>query len=393
VPALRVTSNFFLDVCSRVRITGKKSALVQTTVGQARQAPLTPPMSSFSLSIEELKRRGASDPGRTAIRAQIDGVVEKRTREQKPYIEILLRDLTASFVLRVWSDHPFYLQSRELRAGFFVEIEGEFSINSAFGLEARNWTMRLLTAAEQTDLLAGPSDIQEKQELDYSDIHAFADSIRDPRLRALSTMFLHEFGDRMRRAAGARNYHHARRGGLVEHVAQMMRAAEALAASYPRLNRDLLLAGILFHDCGKLWENCFLKESFVMPYDVRGELVGHISIGIELVNRLWHKLKESADFPSWNALSPDSDSVRLHLIHLVAAHHGERQFGSPLEPKTPEAIALHMIDNLDAKLEMMFSAYQSGHRLHAEIIERVRPLASNLVEPLPAFLREEEKSG
>jgi hypothetical protein len=104
-------------------------------------------MSSFSLSIEELKRRAASDPGRTAIRAQIDGVVEKRTREQKPYIEILLRDLTASFVLRVWSDHPFYLQSRELRAGFFVEIEGEFSINSAFGLEARNWTMRLLTAA------------------------------------------------------------------------------------------------------------------------------------------------------------------------------------------------------------------------------------------------------
>ena len=195
----------------------------------------------------------------------------------------------------------------------------------------------------------------------------------------------------MRRAAGARNYHHARRGGLVEHAAQMMRAAEALALVYPRLNRDLLFAGILFHDAGKLWENCYSKESFVMPYDVRGELVGHIQIGIELLNRLWYKLKETEDFTGWSSISPDSDTVRLHLIHLIAAHHGEREFGSPIEPKTPEALALHMIDNLDARLEMMFGAYQNGRRLTAQIIERVRPLAANLVEPLPAFLPEEQK--
>jgi 3'-5' exoribonuclease len=350
-------------------------------------------MSSFSLSIEELKQRTASDRGRVAIQGQIDNVIEKQTREQKPYIEILLRDFTASFVLRVWSDHPAYFFAQGLRGGSFVEVDGEFSISSAFGLEAKNWTIRHLTAAEQAELIAGPSSSREKQELDYSGIRSFADSIRDPRLRALSTMFLNEFGDRMRRAAGARNYHHARRGGLVEHVAQMMRTAEALVAAYPQLNRDLLLAGILFHDSGKLWENCYSKESFIMPYDVRAELVGHIAIGIELVNRLWYKLKQTEEFTSWNAISPESDSVRLHLIHLIAAHHGERQYGSPIEPKTPEAIALHMIDNLDAKLEMMFCAYQSGRRLHAEIIERVRPLAANLVEPLPIFLPEEFTEG
>jgi 3'-5' exoribonuclease len=250
-------------------------------------------MSSFSLSIEELKQRTASDRGRVAIQGQIDSVIEKQTREQKPYIEILLRDFTASFVLRVWSDHPSYFFAQGLRGGSFVEVEGEFSINSAFGLEAKNWTIRHLTSAEQAELIAGPSNSREKQELDYSGIRSFADSIRDPRLRALSTMFLDEFGDRMRRAAGARNYHHARRGGLVEHVAQMMRTAEALVAAYPQLNRDLLLAGILFHDSGKLWENCYSKESFIMPYDVRAELVGHIAIGIELVNRLWYRLKET----------------------------------------------------------------------------------------------------
>jgi 3'-5' exoribonuclease len=348
-------------------------------------------MSNLSLSIEELKRRTASGHGRIAVKGEIDSVLEKHTREQKPYIEIVVRDLTASFVLRVWSDHPSYLFAKELRGGSFVEVEGEFSLNSIFGLEAKNWTMRHLTGAEQAELLAGPSEIREKQELDYSAIRIFADSIRDPRLRCLSTMFLDEFGDRLRRAAGARNYHHARRGGLVEHVAQMMRTADALVAAYPQLNRDLLLAGILFHDCGKLWENCYSKESFLMTYDVRGELVGHIQIGIELVNRLWYKLKQTEEFAGWNTLSPDSDAVRLHLIHLIAAHHGERQFGSPIEPKTPEAIALHMIDNLDAKLEMMFYAYQSGRRLHSEIIERVRPLSANLVEPLPIFLPEVQK--
>ena len=123
----------------------------------------------------------------------------------------------------------------------------------------------------------------------------------------------------------------------------------------------------------------------MMPYDVRGELVGHVSIGVELVNRLWQRLREGADFSDWNLLSPDSESVRLHLIHLVASHHGEKEFGSPVQPKTPEALALHLIDNLDAKLEMMSNAYQLGKRLNAEVVERVRPLPTNLVEPLLPF--------
>jgi 3'-5' exoribonuclease len=165
----------------------------------------------------------------------------------------------------------------------------------------------------------------------------------------------------------------------------MMRTANALVSIYPALNRDLLLAGTLFHDSGKLWENYFPKESFIMPHDFRAELIGHISMGIELVNRLWQRLKESPEFISWKMLVPDSDLVRLHLIHLIAAHHGEKQFGAPVEPKTPEAMALHLIDNLDAKLEMMSGAYQFGKRLGQDVIERVRPLPTNVVTPLPAF--------
>jgi 3'-5' exoribonuclease len=87
-------------------------------------------------------------------------------------------------------------------------------------------------------------------------------------------------------------------------------------------------------------------------------------------------------------LSPESDLVRLHLLHLVAAHHGEKEFGSPVEPKTPEAMTLHFIDNLDAKLEMMASTYKLGKRLGPEVIERIRPLPTNLVTALAAIAEE-----
>jgi 3'-5' exoribonuclease len=347
-------------------------------------------MATVPATIEELKQQTVADHSAGSIHVQVDEVATKRTKDQKPYLEILLRDATASFPFRVWSDHHAFGFCSELRTGDFVEVQGEFVVSAAFGLEARNWNVRFLTASEKSELMAGPAAVRERQGIDYAAIESFTTSIRDPRLRELSLLFLHEFGERLRRSAGARNYHHARRGGLVEHIAQMMRAGDAIAAVYSALNRDLLLAGILFHDAGKLWENCFPKESFIMPHNFRAELIGHISMGVELVNRLWQRLKESSEFTSWNALSPESDLVRLHLLHLVAAHHGEKQFGSPVEPKTPEAMALHLIDNLDAKLDMMSSTYQLGKRLGPEVIERVRPLPTNLVSALGVYSEEIE---
>src|SRR5205085_2555337 len=136
--------------------------------------------------------------------------------------------------------------------------------------------------------------------------------------------------------------------GLVEHVAQMMRLAMAIQPLYSQLNLDLLIAGVLFHDAGKLWENHLPETGFTMGYDERGELMGHISIGLELVNSIWRKLQTEENTRAWNSLKPASEDVRMHLLHLIGAHHGEPQFGSPVSPKTPEAMALNYIDNLDA---------------------------------------------
>ncbi|HEX4707350.1 MAG TPA: HD domain-containing protein, partial [Candidatus Udaeobacter sp.] len=237
---------------------------------------------------------------------------------------------------------------------------------------------------EIKELLQGPTDLRAKQSGDWEFISQTTHSLTDPRLHALCQAFLQDWGERFRRAAAARKYHHARRGGLVEHTAQMMRVAKAIAPAYPQLNVDLLIAGVLFHDSGKLWENQFSETGFVMDYDELGELVGHISIGLEIVNSLWRKLSaENADL--WKTYSPASEDVRLHLLHLIGSHHGQKDLGSPVEPKTPEAMALHYIDNLDSKLEMFAAGYTTAQPLAPRIFDRVRPLPGNLVKSLEKF--------
>jgi 3'-5' exoribonuclease len=307
------------------------------------------------ISIQELKTRVLTGSVSAAVFGQVETVTEKQTRDQKPYFELVVRDLVGVLTIRVWSDHPAFTFCGGITAGAPVCIEGEFWSGNSYGIEVRNWQIRDLTVEEKAVLFEGPEELRQRQEKDYAEILSIVESLGDPRLRRLSELFLIEFGERFRRSAGARSVHHARRGGLIEHVAQMLRTAVVIAATYPALNRDLLLAGVLFHDAGKMWENSFPKESLQMPYDLYGELLGHISIGAEFVNRLWLKLRQ------------------------------EKEFGSPVEPKTPEAWALHLIDNLDAKLELIFSAYRTAPRLTPHILDRVRPLHSNPVVPLAKF--------
>jgi 3'-5' exoribonuclease len=122
-----------------------------------------------------------------------------------------------------------------------------------------------------------------------------------------------------------------------------------------------------------------------MGYDERGELMGHISIGLELVNSLWRKVQTEENARAWSALVPSSEDVRMHLLHLIGSHHGEPQFGSPVSPKTPEAMALNYIDNLDARMEMFSAGYLVAKPIADRIFDRVRPLPGNLVKPLEKF--------
>jgi 3'-5' exoribonuclease len=336
------------------------------------------------MTLNEIRRAAQSDPVDARAHVQVEAATPKLTREQKPYCELSLADACDRMTLRVWSDHPAYKACSEMTEESFIELAAEFHTHSQYGLEAQKWTVRPLTEQEKRELLQGPANLREKQKADSEFVAQTVKSIVDPRLRTLCEAFLNEWGERFRRTAAARNYHHARRGGLVEHTAQMMRVAKEVAPLYPELNVDLLLAGILFHDSGKLWENQLPENGFVMGYDERGELMGHISIGLELVNSLWRKTS-SENAWVWKDLSPASEDVRLHLLHLIGAHHGEPEFGSPVSPKTPEAMALHYIDNLDARLEMFAAGYTTAKPLAARIFDRVRPLPGNLVKSLDKF--------
>ncbi len=334
-------------------------------------------------SITQLKQAALGSRVEARVWGQVETLVEKATKDGKPFWELGLADAETKLTLRAWSDSPAFAQCAALTPRCFLEVSGEFAHSGAYGLDAKRWTSRELTDDERDTLLAGPPERRARQAADFACLTETIDGLRDPRLRALGRLFFADFGVRFQRAAAARGNHHARRGGLVEHVAQMLRAAMALAHVYPQLNRDLLAAGVLFHDSGKLWENSLPADGFAMPFDERGELLGHITIGIELVNALWRKLLATPEAAAWSVLQPVNEDVRLHLLHLLAAHHGELQFGSPVPPKTPEAWALHYVDNLDAKLEMMSMAYQNSRHLADRIQERAWPLPGNLVQPLP----------
>jgi 3'-5' exoribonuclease len=337
------------------------------------------PVSPISIAV--LKEQAGETPLAAAVHAQLQSRVAKKTRNDKPYLELNFADSTGNFSLKIWSDSPVYQQTDALAAEAVLRLEGKWT-QGQYGLELKDPAFHNADDKALDSFFAGDPVIREKQDRDFADIERLCGSVGDPRLHTLCQHFFSHMGDRFRRTAAAKRNHHARRGGLVEHVAQMMRSADALCPVYPELNRDLLITGVLFHDCGKLWENTYPEHGFAQSPNMHGEMLGHIPLGIELINKLWRDLSETAEAAAWTDVTPASEDVRLHLLHLIGSHHGEHAFGSPVLPRTPEAFALHYIDNLDAKLEMVRDAYAQSTESSPGIFDRVFPLPTNLVKPL-----------
>ncbi|WP_018968631.1 HD domain-containing protein [Rubritalea marina] len=335
------------------------------------------------LTITQLKQNAGDSPIAASVDAQLQSCVTKTTKSGKPYLEITLADATDQFTLKIWENLPQFHSAQDLPAESFLRLSGDWTQNQ-YGLDAQRWDFRPLNDSETADLLTGDPETSLRQQVDWDAIVAFCDAIADPRLHALTQQFIERYAVQFRRTAAARKNHHARRGGLVEHVAQMMRSAQALSTVYQDLNLDLLITGILFHDCGKMWENTYPENGFAQPYDLQGEMLGHIPLGIDLASRLWTDL-EQQHAAQWSELYPLNSEVRIHLLHLIASHHGTYEFGSPTLPRTPEAIVLHHIDNIDAKFEMFKQAYEVAPELAPNIQQKQFPLPANLVQPLAQF--------
>lgn len=334
-------------------------------------------------NISELKQQTGETPHTATVDAQLQKCVTKTTKSGKPYLHITLTDATDQFSLKIWENLPQFSSIQTIETEAFIRLEGDWTQNQ-YGIDANRWQFRLLNEGEIQNFLIGDPLTSKTQTQDWNYILELTSNIKDPRLNQLCANFLDLHGDKFRRTAAARKNHHARRGGMLEHVAQMMRSAVALSTVYHQLNLDLLIAGVLFHDSGKLWENSYPDRGFTQPYDIQGEMLGHIPLGINLVDKLWDNMIKNCveTTESWKQLTPTNEDVRIHLLHLIASHHGTYEFGSPTLPRTPEAQILHHIDNIDAKFEMMKQAYKTAPELAPNIQEKQFPLPANLIKPL-----------
>lgn len=163
-------------------------------------------------------------------------------------------------------------------------------------------------------------------------------------LRALLLAFLEDgaIAEKYKLAPAAMSYHHAYLGGLIEHVLSLIGLADKVCDHYAELRRDVIVAGLVLHDIGKIEE---LSYKTGIRYTTRGQLIGHISIGAEMVSE---KIRAIPEFPA---------ALKDQLLHIILSHHGELQFGSPKEPVFPEALVVHHLDNLDSKLQSMRTQY------------------------------------
>jgi 3'-5' exoribonuclease len=183
-----------------------------------------------------------------------------------------------------------------------------------------------------------------------------------------------EIAKALRQAPAAKSLHHAWLGGLLEHIVSLTGTCDSTAKHYPEINRDLLLTGAILHDIGKLEE---LSWGTNFDYTLSGQMLGHITLGIAMIEK---KLAVFVDFPP---------ELRILVEHLVLSHHGKLEFGSPKLPMIPEAVVLHYLDDLDAKMHTMrteFARHEAQGRSAVEMTEWVRAMDRPLLQSA-AFLK------
>jgi len=261
-----------------------------------------------------------------------------KTKTGNPYLSLRLADRTGEIEGRVWDKAAEFAPLFE--KDDFIKVQGE--VDEFQGVPQ----LRILRLRKAAGGEIDPADFLPKtaQDVDslLSEIGEILKSVRNPHLRVLLESFLtdEEFVKKFKTAPAAKAMHHVYLGGLLEHTLSVLRLIRLVAPQYKDLDPDLLLSGGFLHDVGKVDELAY-ERSF--DYTDRGRLLGHITLTAEMLDR---KIQGLPDFP---------ETLALLLKHLVLSHHGEYIFGSPKRPKTLEALLLHHLDDLDAKMNAFAS--------------------------------------
>ena len=254
------------------------------------------------------------------------------TKKGDPFLSLTLGDRSGEIEARVWE------RANPLSALF---AEGDILEVEAAAGSYRGEVQLTVSDLKPVREVRDPSLFVEVTRQDVTkmmlSLRELLRKIESPEIKSLIDRFLSDssFVHLFKRAPAAKNFHHSTLGGLLEHTLSVCRLALLVAEHYPELNRDLLLAGAFLHDIGKVRE---LGVVTSIDYTDEGRLIGHLSLGVSMLDE---KLAAMKDFP---------EEIALRLKHLILSHHGEYEFGSPKKPAFLEAFALHLIDDLDAKM-------------------------------------------
>ena len=262
----------------------------------------------------------------------------RANRNAALYLLASVRDRSGTLNGLMWNVREDQMAGFE--AGDYVKIKGKVQVYQG-GLQV------ILTHVQRADGAGlDPEDFELRPKQDVEKLmvrlREILLSIDDPSIRALMECFLIDEAlvQRMLRTGAGVKAHHAYPGGLVEHITNMLEAATRIRDLYAEVNFDLVLAGIFLHDLGKVREMDFDKA---FSYTDEGQLLGHMSIGVEMVTE---KVLELGRLTG----EPFPREIELRLKHMIISHHGSYEHGSARLPMTPEAIVLHHLDNLDAKV-------------------------------------------
>lgn len=262
----------------------------------------------------------------------------RANRQGNLYLQLELRDKTGSVGARLWNATEEL--ARTFEPGDFLLVRGKTQIFQG-SLQIILTHIDVLGAdrVEPEDFL--PQSSQNVAKL-YARLRELLLAMHEPHLRALVECFLidEEFVAKFTAAPAGIKNHHAYQGGLLEHVVTMLNVADRILEFYPEVDRDLLLTGIFLHDIGKTAE---LSYDRAFAYSDEGQLVGHLVMGVELLR---DKVERTEDLTG----EPFPKELLLRLKHMIVSHHGALEYGSPKLPMTLEAVALHYLDNLDAKI-------------------------------------------
>jgi 3'-5' exoribonuclease len=276
-------------------------------------------------------------------------VSSKEIRQKKGgefYLSLLLADRTGELDAKMWDNVSDVLDAFD--RDDFVKVKGLIQIFH----NRPQLTIHKLRRMDDSEIDVVDYFPCTKRDVEamWQELRALVASFTNPHLKALLEAMLDdpEIAARYRRAPAAKQIHHAFLGGLLEHVLSVAGLAQAAAAHYATIDRDLLLTGVVLHDIGKIYE---LNYERGISYSNDGQLLGHIHIGARMVGE---KLRGLPEFPA---------TLRSLVEHMILSHHGQLEYGSPKLPVFPEALLLHYLDDLDSKMECMRAMIENDRQV------------------------------